>query len=201
MLAIPITPAMFQPFTTLHNGDFEQAAIEFRTNHNAYMAGFCEALAGLPQDAIPDWEPLLHKRPQHWCFHAFGLLKGTLGMPPSFLGIRLFLEMDLWTVIRAGRLDYADNITYFSTVLQDIHLEAPKLLAKPWLYNGFPQRAYTLLMQGLSRLPHDPEAFYHLGHYYRLIGDTAQAQLMWQEALMISPQFWPAHIQLNATWH
>ena len=161
------------------------------------MAGYAMALAGVPQDAVADWEALLHRRPQHWCLHAFGLIKGTLAMPPSFLGIRLFLEMDLWTVLQAGRLDYADNITYFADVLQEVHLEAPKLLAKPWLYSGFPQRAYTLLMQGLNRLPHDPEALYHLGHYYQLTGDNAQARLMWQQALMISPGFWPATVQLH----
>lgn len=186
----------FQPFNLLEAGDIEQAALLFRAHNNLYMAGLCEALAGLPQDAVADWETLLHQRPQHWCLHAFGLIKGTLALTPNFLGIRLFLEMDLWTVIRAGRLDYADNITYFADILQDVHLEAPKLLAKPWLYNGFPQRAYTLLMRGLSRLPHDPEAFYHLGHYYRITDDIDQAKLMWRQALMISPQYWPAQKQL-----
>jgi tetratricopeptide (TPR) repeat protein len=171
---------------------FELAAKAFRQLGNLYQAGWCMALLGSPEDAIDDWSLLLHRYPRHWCVHAFGLIKGTLAMAPEFMGIRLYLEMDLWSILHAKRLDYAENMTYFADVLQAEHLEAPKFLAKPWLLSGYTDQAYTLLMQGLTALPHDPEAYYLLGWVHYARQDMAQSRLMWQEALMINPQYWPA---------
>jgi tetratricopeptide (TPR) repeat protein len=185
-------------FTLRDEGHLLDAAHAFRALGNAYQAGFCMALAGRLQDAIADWEPLVRQRPHHWCLQVFGLMRGELPITPSFLGIRLFLEMDLWAMLGANRLDYAEQTTDMVGVLQAVHLEAPKLLAKPWLFSGYPETAYPLLHQGLQRLPHDTEACYYLGHYYLQTGNPGQASLMFKEALMINPNYWPAQQQLNS---
>jgi tetratricopeptide (TPR) repeat protein len=179
-------------FALRDEGQLSDAACAFRQLGNAYQAGLCMALLGQVQDAIPDWELLIHKRPQHWCVALFGLMKGQLAVLPTFLGIRLYLEMDVWAMLRANRQDYAMTLTRFADDLQTLHLEAPKLLAKPWLYMGHYDVALPLLHQSLNRLPNDPEAYYHLGHYYDLTHQPEQARLMWQETLMINPHYWPA---------
>jgi tetratricopeptide (TPR) repeat protein len=175
----------------LQLSQYQEASEVFQRADNLYLQGYALLLKGEHDAAYAIWQPLLEKRPNHWCGCLQGMATFQLKQFPTFLQIRNFLESDIVALFEAGQLSVLKNILAHTDFMADIHYEAPKYVGRAFLNVGEYPKAQLYLLKAQKLLPNDPEAYFHLAQLYVKQGDVERARLMLNQCLLISPAFYP----------
>lgn len=179
-------------YAWLFSREYALASKSFSQGGNLYLSGYSHLLAGQLQQATNAWQPLLQKRPNHWCATLYGMASGNLQSIPTFLQIRNHLEADIMNLWKAKQWPWVENILFYVEFLSNINYEAYKFAGRAFYHMGQYEKAGPLLLRGQKILPNDAEVYFHLGQYYTAIGQHKEAMMVLQQCLLISPTYTPA---------
>lgn len=173
-------------------GSYKEASELYLAQNNYYQAGFCELLLGNKERARELWFNADDSPAVCWARCLIDMIDVKIELIPSFLQIRNFLECDLTYFIRAGKLNYAENVIQCSEFLADINPETHKFIGKALMNNGFPNLAVDFFMKSKDIISNDPEIYYHLAQYSLQINAFNEARLLLKQCLDLNRYYTPA---------
>lgn len=182
----------------LEEKSYFEAAQTFYEIGEKYQAGFCELLMGNIDRARELWTSLPENSIVSWGIVLLGLVTLEADISPSFLQIRNYLECDISYLIKAERLDYAENVIAYADYLSTVHPEAYKFIGKALFNSEYPNLAMTYYMKGCELLPEDPEIYYHIAQYMISEERYKEARQYLRRAVHLNKNYLPARSLLES---
>lgn len=131
-----------------------------------------------------------------WGMVLTGLIEGLLHEPPTYFGIRNFLEIDLDILINHGKGEYVEKILTYSDFMSKYNPEVYKYIGRVFLNNDIKPQAKAMLMLAKDCFYNDPELQYLIAEMYYKEKDFENAEKHINNCLNVLPEYFPA-IQLK----
>jgi len=176
----------------MENKDYSKAAEIFNQVNGYYQAGFCELLQGNIDKAKEIWEKLPENSIVQWGTSLLGFIILDAKLSPSFLQIRNYLECDIAYLIKADKLNYAENLIAYSEFLASIHPEAYKFIGKALFNTGYPNLAMNYYNKGKDFIPNDAEIYYLIAQYFYGQNSLPEAKQSLKKCLSLNKSYVPA---------
>lgn len=177
----------------LENKNYSGAANTFLEIGETYQAGFCELLQGKIDTAADLWfNSTSESEACNWGKCLLYLINSDVNYLPSFMQIRNHLECDISYLIRANRLDYAENIIKCSDELVAVNPEAYKYIGKALTYSGYTNLAVNYFLKSQEMIPQDSEVYYYLAQYSISAKIYEEGKNLLKKALELNQHYVPA---------
>jgi len=184
-------------FAFYENKNYMEAVKIYNELNMPYHAGFCELLLGNKDKTRELWFNAPESSAICWGKSLIDLIEIKIGLVPTFLQVRNFLERDLTYFIRADKVNYAENVIQCNNFLSDINPEANKFIGKALMNSGFQNLAVTFFLKSQEMIPTDPEIYYYLAQYTYQVGALDETKRMLKQCLDLNITYTPAKILLD----
>lgn len=133
-----------------------------------------------------------------WALKLIQFIRGYVSVAPSYFQIRNFLEIDLDLLIRAGQVDFAENIINGADIFYSVNPESYKFIARVMFNNGFSDLALLYLNKAKDKFYYDPEMHFMFAVCFKERGELLAAKESVQNCLNILPGYFPAKNLLDS---
>ncbi len=136
-----------------------------------------------------------------WCEFLIELFSGNKDIheSPSFFTIRNFLELTVYSLLRAGNQDYIKLLIEHLNKLLDINQDSEKFIGYAYFHFGDLDRAVSFLNSAIKRNSYDGEIYFTLGQLYLQKGSVYGALAMLENAHLLLPDHAPTKELLDKT--
>ena len=177
---------------------FEKCENYFRTNNYPLEFGYCELLKGNLDNAKRILAPISKNNPRaHWALRMIQFIEGYVTFLPTYFEIRNFLEVDIYLLLKAKKIDWVENIINGDDLFFSVNSESYKFIARVLMYNKFSEVAKIYLDKGLENTYGDPELHIILADYYIFKNEIEKAKKTLNNCLRILPGYYPAKKKLQ----
>ncbi len=174
-------------------GDFKTASEIFKDAGMLYECGRCELLQGNLEQAKEIWSSIKTDSPPIlWGRSLLEFINLYVINVPSFFQIRAFLEVDLDAMLKAGLLNYCENIVNGAHLLALNNQESYKFIGRVFINNNYYDLAELFLQKAKEVCYVDAEVHYLLAKYFIHNKDTAQAKKSLEIAIDKGFGYFPA---------
>ncbi len=180
-------------------GKFQAALEAYKNAKNFAGASFTLILLNEPEEAELILRDVNKSPAFYWCQFLIDLfVNGYIKKHyPSFFQIRHFLEMTVYHLLLAHRVEVVELLISNLDELLKINLDAEKLIGFAFYSYGNLDRAIHLLKNSLQRDQYDGEIYFKLGQIYLSKNDLHDAMSMFSSAQLLLPGHYPTKMLLE----
>ncbi|MBI2996561.1 MAG: hypothetical protein HYY52_07670 [Candidatus Melainabacteria bacterium] len=133
-----------------------------------------------------------------WCDFLIDLFSNSkIKHWPAFFVIRHFIEFTVYELLLTNNFKYVDLFTSKLNKLMEINLDSEKLIGSAYFHYGDHEQAIKILMNVIKRNPYDGEVYFVLGQIYLAKNLPYAAIPMFNNALLLLPNYYPAKMLLE----
>lgn len=178
--------------------NFKNCEKYFQNNDYQLEFGYCELLKGNLDNAKRIFAPISNYNPRaHWALRMIQFIEGYVTFLPSYFEIRNFLEIDIYLLLKAKKLNWVENIINGDDLFFSVNSESYKFIARVLMYNNYAEVAKIYLDKGIENSYGDPEIHIILADYYLSKNDKEKAIKSLTNCLRILPEYYPAKKKLK----
>lgn len=184
-------------FSYFDTTQYYEASEVYKELNFAYQYGYCSLLMGDLKEAKQAFMMAKESSAQQWGLCIVDFISLKVERIPTFLQIRQFLEYDICNLLKAKKLELAENLISADEFLLQINPETYKYIGKALFNNGFGSLGLKYFAKSQKIIPNDSEIYFHLAQYSVQVKSYYDARQMLRQSIDLNSTYTPAKALLE----